>query len=58
MPWLIFILHLFIGSTFAGVGVIATLVMGYGTPLPILISAGGGFLLAFPASALIARALR
>ncbi len=49
------ILHIFIGSTLAGSGVIAALSMGYTGLMPILVSAGLGFLLAFPVSWFIAR---
>ncbi|MEP3054480.1 CTP synthetase [Ascidiaceihabitans sp.] len=51
------ILHLFIGSTLAGSGVIAALTMGYGTLIPILIAAAIGFLIASPVSAMIVKAL-
>ncbi|MEP4978890.1 CTP synthetase [Ascidiaceihabitans sp.] len=51
------ILHLFIGSTLAGSGVIASLTMGYDTLTPILIAAAVGFLIAFRVSAMIAKAL-
>ncbi|WP_108827105.1 CTP synthetase [Ascidiaceihabitans donghaensis] len=51
------ILHLFIGSTLAGSGVIAALTMGYGTLTPILIAAAIGFVIAFPVSAMIAKTL-
>jgi len=52
-----FILHLFIGSTLAGIGVIAALVAGYDTLYPILIAAVGGFLIAFPVTWLVTRKL-
>lgn len=52
-----FILHLFIGSTLAGTGVIAALVSGFDTLNPILITAGLGFLLAVPVTWLVTRAL-
>lgn len=51
------ILHLFIGSTLAGVGVIAVLVAGFGTLWPIVIAGLAGFVLAFPISWLIAKSL-
>lgn len=57
MVWLMLILHLFIGSTLAGSLVIAALVMGYDTLLPILITAGLGFVVAFPVSWVVARQL-
>ncbi|MFU8863806.1 MAG: CTP synthetase [Rhodobacterales bacterium] len=52
-----FILHLFIGSTLAGIGVIAALVSGFDTLYPILITAALGFVLALPVTWLVARAL-
>ena len=52
-----FILHLFIGATLAGVGVIAALVGGYDTASGILIAALLGFVLAFPVTWAVARAL-
>ena len=52
-----FILHLFIGSTLAGIGVIAALVAGYDTLYPILIAAVVGFLVAFPVTWLVTRKL-
>jgi hypothetical protein len=52
-----FILHLFIGSTLAGIGVIAALVTGYDTLTPILMSALVGFLAAFPVTWAVTRAL-
>lgn len=58
MPWLTIILHLFIGSTLAGSGVIAVLAAGYGTLMPILWAALAGFVIAIPVSIMIARALK
>jgi len=58
MTWLTVILHLFIGATLAGVGIVAVLVAGYGTLWPLTLSVLAGFLLAFPVSFLIERALR
>lgn len=52
-----FILHLFIGSTLAGVGVIAALVGGHDTASGILIGAVLGFVLAFPVTWAVTRAL-
>ncbi len=51
------ILHLVIGSTLMGVGVIAVLVMGMTEPRPILLAALAGFLIAFPVSWMVARAI-
>jgi len=52
-----FILHLFIGSTLAGISVIAALVTGYDTLSPILIAAAVGFLAAIPVTWAVAKAL-
>ena len=54
---LILILHLFLGSTLAGVAVIAVLTAGYGTLTPIVSAAALGFLAAFPVSRSIAKRL-
>lgn len=51
------ILHIFIGSTLAGSFIIAALVMGYATGAPLIIAAAIGFLVAFPAAWLVARAI-
>lgn len=58
MTWLTVILHLFIGATLSGVGIVVVLVAGYGTLWPLALSVLAGFLLAFPVSVLIERALR
>lgn len=58
MPWLTLILHLFIGSTLVGIGVIAVLTAGYGTLMPILWAALAGFIIAIPVSILVSRALK
>ncbi|WP_299551084.1 CTP synthetase [uncultured Tateyamaria sp.] len=52
---LFFALHIFIGSTMAGAGVIAALSMGYGGASPILIAAAIGFAAAFPVTWLVQR---
>jgi hypothetical protein len=57
MARLALILHIFIGSTLAGVAVIAVLVAGMTTVPAILGSAALGFALAFPVSWLIAKRL-
>ncbi|MBU2981383.1 CTP synthetase [Lentibacter algarum] len=51
------IFHLFIGSTLAGIGVIAALVSGYDTLVPILIAALIGFVVSFPVTWLVAKAV-
>jgi len=57
MIWLGFILHLFIGSTFAGAAVIAALTMGQDTLVPILIAAAIGFVVAFPVTYVVTKKL-
>lgn len=52
-----FILHLFIGSTLAGSGVVVALVLGQDTLVPILVAAGLGFAAALPVTYLIAKRL-
>ncbi len=51
------VLHIFVGSTFAGVGVIAALVAGLSTGMGLLIPAAIGFVIAFPVCWKIAQAL-
>ena len=51
------LIHIFLGSTIAGTAVIVALVMGYDTGAGIVSAAALGFVLAFPASWLIARKL-
>ncbi len=57
MSWLILILHVFVGTTLAGVGIVAVLVTGYGTALPILGAIAVGYVLAISMSVLIAQAM-
>ena len=52
-----FILHLFIGSTLAGVGVIAALTTGYDSLYPIRVAALVGFGAAFPVTWAVTRKL-
>lgn len=52
---LFLIVHIFIGSTLAGAGVIVALSLGMGTLVPLLVSAGIGFLIAFPVSWMVAK---
>ena len=51
------ILYLFIGTTFAGSAMIAALVSGFDTTIPVIISAIAGFVVAIPVSWLVAREL-
>lgn len=58
MTWLIIILHLFVGSTLAGVGIVAVLVMGYVSMVSIATAVLVGYTVAIPLSAVIARAMK
>lgn len=49
------ILYSLISTSLAGTGVIAVLVAGYGTLIPILAAAAAGFVLALPVSWYVAR---
>ncbi len=58
MVWLMIVLHLFIGATLAGVGIVVALVAGQGSALALAGAAVAGFLLAFPVAWGIARAMQ
>jgi hypothetical protein len=49
------ILYSIISTSLAGTAVIAVLVVGYGTLVPILVAAGAGAIIALPISWLVAR---
>ncbi len=51
------IFHLFIGTTLAGIAVVASLAAGYDTLNPILIAALIGFVISIPATWLITKAV-
>jgi predicted PurR-regulated permease PerM len=51
------ILFSIISITLAGMAVIAVLVAGYDTLVPILIAAGSGYLVALPVTWLVTRAV-
>ncbi|WP_272010224.1 CTP synthetase [Roseovarius sp. ZX-A-9] len=55
MAWLTFVVHLLVGATLAGVGVIVALVLGYDTLRGVLTAAAAGFVLSVPATWLVAR---
>lgn len=57
MTRLALILHLLIGTTLSGVGVLAALVMGHVSVSAILIAAALGFVLAVPVSWQVAKRL-
>lgn len=49
------ILYSLVGTTLAGSAVVISLVAGYDTLVPILIAAAAGFLVALPASIILAK---
>ena len=49
------ILYALIGTTLAGIGIIAVLTAGYGDFKPIIIAALAGFLIAMPVAWYVAR---
>jgi len=51
------IFHLFIGTTLAGVAMVAALTMGYDTLQPVLLSALLGFLVSIPVTWFVAKAV-
>ncbi|EDM69701.1 hypothetical protein RAZWK3B_07819 [Roseobacter sp. AzwK-3b] len=57
MVWLLIVLHLFIGATLAGVGLVAVLVMGLDDVWGLGGAVLAGFVLAFPVAWLVARGL-
>ena len=52
---LFLIVHIFVGATLAGSAVVVALATGLDTLQPLLVAAAIGFLLAIPASWLIAK---
>lgn len=58
MNWLLFILHLFIGATLAGVGIVIVLVAGLSGSAWLWGAILGGLVLAFPVAWLVARAMQ
>ncbi|MGM0741786.1 MAG: hypothetical protein ACQEVT_09440 [Pseudomonadota bacterium] len=49
MAWLVFILHLFIGTTLAGVGIVVVLVIGFQSPWALAGAVVAGLLLGLSA---------
>lgn len=56
--YLLLVLHLFIGATLAGVGIVVTLVAGLSGAFWLIGAVVVGMILAFPAACLVARAIR
>lgn len=52
---LFLIIHIFIASTLAGIGVILALTFGLDTLTPLLVAAATGFVIAFPVSWTVAK---
>lgn len=57
MTHLVLILHLFIGATLAGVGIVVLLVAGWGGVWTLSAAVVAGFTLAFPVARAVAKAL-
>lgn len=57
MSRLALVIYVFLGATLAGSFMVAALASGYDTTKPVIISAILGFVVAIPASILIARKL-
>lgn len=57
MMRLAMILFSLISTTLMGTGIIAVLVAGYGTLMPILVAAAAGFVVAMPVSWSVAKAM-
>ncbi|HBS48625.1 MAG TPA: CTP synthetase [Rhodobacteraceae bacterium] len=57
MSHLLLILHLFIGATLSGVGIVIVLVAGLSGAWPLIAAGLGGFALGFPVAWLVARAI-
>ncbi len=55
---LVLVLHLVIGGTLAGVGVVAALVAGVTALWPLLGAAAAGWLIGWPVAIAVARAMR
>lgn len=58
MMWLTIILHMFVGTTVAGVGIIGLLVTGNASLVAIGVAALIGYVAAIPLSVVIARAVK
>jgi putative flippase GtrA len=52
------VLYSLISTTLAGTAIVVSLVMGYDTWMPLLISAGIGFVAAVPASYIVAKMIK
>ncbi len=57
MSYLLLILHLFIGATLAGVGLIVVLVADLATPLTLAGAVLAGMILGFPIARAVERAM-
>lgn len=57
MVRLTLLMYSILSGTLAGTAIIAVLVAGYGTKMPIIYAAAAGFILAFPISWMVAKKL-
>lgn len=57
MSYLLLILHLFIGATLSGVGIVVVLVAGWSGFWPLITAALAGFILAFPVAKIVERVM-
>lgn len=57
MSYLLLILHLFIGATLAGVGIVVVLVAGLTGTWPLIGAIAAGMIIAFPIAWLVAKAM-
>lgn len=58
MSWLLFTLHLFIGATLSGVGIVIVLVAGLTGGIWLLAAVLVGLVLAFPVAWMVAQAMQ
>lgn len=56
--YLLLVLHLFIGATLAGVGIVVVLVAGVSSPVWLVGAVVAGLVLAFPVAWIVARAMQ
>ena len=58
MLFLTLIIHILVGTTLAGSGLIAALTLGFDSAQSLIISGAVGFLVGFPVSWFVAREIR
>jgi putative flippase GtrA len=57
MNWLMAIFHIFIGSTLSGIAIIVALVTGYSSAATLIAAAAIGFIIAFPVTYFVGKAI-